>query len=101
MIAYKLFRVMKDGSIASLFINKTARHTFNIWIDAENHPTKGYSERFGWHCCKSPHAPHLSMTGRAWYKVDIEDFESIKRPASQGNKWYIAKRIKILDHYEN
>ena len=96
MIAYKLFRVRKDGSIGSLFINKTRRLPTHIWMESENIPTKGYAERPGWHCCEKPQAPHLSMRGRRWFKVEIKDFYTMERPASQGGTWYIAKNIQIL-----
>jgi len=97
MITYKLFREMKDGNIASLFINKKDRHPIGKWLEAENHPTKGYSERFGWHSCEKPIAPHLSKEKRAWFKVEIDEYEEMKRPNSQGGKWFISKKIKILE----
>jgi hypothetical protein len=96
MKAYKLFRVLKNGSIASLFINKNIRHQIGVWLEAEDHPTKGYARRWGWHSVEKPVAPHLSMKGRAWFEVEIEDFDRIKRPLSQGAQWYISKRIKII-----
>ncbi|MEI6186911.1 MAG: hypothetical protein WCP46_00215 [Alphaproteobacteria bacterium] len=96
MIAYKLFREMKDGKIASLFINKRARYRTNVWLTAENHPTKGFKERYGWHCTHAPDAPHLTKTGRVWYEVEIEEYDAVERPLSQGGIWYIANRIKIL-----
>ena len=97
MIAYKLFRVMKDGSISSLFINKRKRYEKNVWLIAEFIPTKGFAKRFGWHSTHSPYAPHLSMKGRVWFKVEIEDYDKIERPLSQGGTWYISKKLKILD----
>jgi hypothetical protein len=96
MITYKLFRVMKDGSIASLFINKNARHQMGVWLEAEDHPTKGYAHRFGWHSVAEPKAPHLSPYGRAWFKVEIEDYTILDKPLNQGAQWYISKRIKII-----
>lgn len=42
MIAYKLFRELKDGSISPLFINKKLRLKLNEWLTAESHPTKGF-----------------------------------------------------------
>ena len=47
MIAYKLFRVRRDGSLGSLFINKSAILPMNKWIVAEDHKTKGYKHRPG------------------------------------------------------
>ncbi len=100
MKAYKLFRVLKDGSISSLFINKTARLKTGTWLNAESYPTKGFSLRPHWHCTKKPEAPHLSLTGRAWYEVIIDDFEEMARPTAQGGMWYLANKIKILKEIE-
>jgi hypothetical protein len=95
MIAYKLFRQLKDGNITSLFINKTKRLPVGEWMIAEEHETKGFAYRPGWHCTHEPVAPHLSEKGRVWLKVEIEDYTEIKRPESQGGMWYLANKIKI------
>lgn len=100
MIAYKLFREMKDGSIAPLFINKRLRLKLNEWLNAESHPTKGFAYRPGWHCTEKPIAPHLSEKGRAWYRIEVEDFKRYNRPESQGGTWILANRIKILNKLE-
>lgn len=71
MIAYKLFRVRKDGSIGSLFINRRARLPVREWLQAQNVPTKGFKVREGWHCCPRPKAPHLSMKDRKWFMVEM------------------------------
>lgn len=97
MIAYKLCRQLKSGSVRSLFINKKTDLPFNIWLDAENHPTDGFKERPFWHCAAKPNAPHLSMKNRVWVKVEIEDFTEFQRPDTQGGLWYLAKRIKLLE----
>jgi hypothetical protein len=97
MVAYKLFRVLKDGSISSLFINKKRRLPLGIWLEAESFPTKGFAIRPYWHCTNSPEAPHLSMKNRGWFKVEMEDFEELSRPKSQGGLWYLAKKIKIIE----
>ena len=60
MIAYKLFKVRKDGSIGSLFINQKDRLQINTWLEAKPHRTKGFAFRPGWHALFSPSAPHLS-----------------------------------------
>lgn len=97
MLAYKLFRVLKDGSITSLFINKKEKLPTGKWIEAENHPTKGHKVRQGWHCLVKQEAPHLSMKNRKWFKVEIGgEYEIFDRPKSQGGKWILAKKIKIL-----
>ena len=96
MKAYKLLTVRKDGTIGPLFINRRLRVPIGKWIEAEDHPTKGYAHRPGWHCTNSPVAPHLSERDRRWYLVEIEDYVDIIRPASQGGTWYLAERMKVI-----
>ena len=97
MIAYKLFREMKDGTIKSLFIDKTKPLPLGVWLEAESHPTKGFAYRPGWHCTDKPYAPHLSMKGRVWHKVYVSDYEEYHRPANQGGVWLLAESIKIME----
>jgi hypothetical protein len=99
-MAYKLFRVRKDGTIGSLFINRSARHPVNEWLMAECHPTNGYAVRPYWHCTSAPEAPHLSTKGRKWYVVEIENYEVLQRPMNQGGLWYLAGRIKIISEIQ-
>jgi len=99
--AYKLFRLTKEGDLTSLFINKKRRLAVGEWMESENIPTKGFAVRPGWHCTAKPHAPHLKerlANGevRVWKEVEIEDYKEEIRPASQGGKWFLAKRIKII-----
>lgn len=96
MKAYKLFRKMKDGSIAPLFINKRLRLEKNEWYKSECHPTKGFAVRQGWHCCLKPEAPHLSTKGRVWCEVEIADYEYYNRPESQGGTWVLADELKVI-----
>ena len=97
MIAYKLFRQLKSNEISSLFINKTERLKYDEWLIAKSYPTKGFKERPFWHCTENPIAPHLSEKDRIWLKVKIEDYEIFNRPQHQGGKWFLAKKIKILN----
>jgi len=97
MIAYKLVRKMKDGTLASLFINKKDRLPIGKWIEAESHPTKGYKYRKGWHCLLKPEAPHLTEKGRTWVKVKIDNYEFFDRPESQGGRWVLAQKMKVLE----
>ena len=97
MIAYKLIRKLKDGSLSPLFINRTSRIPIGEWLIAEFHPIKGYKERKGWHCTMKPEAPHLSVKDRVWVKVELEDYEFYKRPESQGGMWVLGQRMKILN----
>lgn len=97
MVAYKLFRIRKNGTIGSLFINQRQIIPIGQWLTAEDHPTPGYAHRFGWHATTTPHAPHLSMKNRAWYKVEVNDDAPIlQRPASQGT-WVLAKHLKVIE----
>ena len=101
MIAYKLLRVRKDGSLGPLFINRRFRVPVGEWILYGCHPTRGFKIRPGWHCTSRPEAPHLSMKGRAWFEVEVEaDAERIDRPASQGGLWYLAKWMRIIKKVE-
>lgn len=95
MIAYKLLRKRKDGSLGPLFINQKQRIPIGEWLPAEDHPTKGYAHRPGWHCCLSPDAPHLSMKDRIWCRVDVREIYEHKRPKNQGGVWLIAHWMKV------
>lgn len=95
--AYKLLRVRKDGSLGPLFINRRQRIDLNQWLPAEDHPTKGYAHRPGWHASPQPEAPHLSSKGRQWYRVLLQGVKEEIRPASQGGTWLIARRMKVIE----
>ncbi len=97
MIAYKLLKKRKDGSLGPLFINRRQVIPIGVWLDAEDHPTKGYAHRPGWHSAEKPVAPHLSNRDRVWCMVDIEDYTELKRPESQGSRWFLSKRMKVLE----
>lgn len=96
MQAYKLLRVRRDGTIGSLFINRKRVLPVGEWMDAEEHQTKGFAFRPGWHAMAKPEAPHLSPKGRKWYRVQVSGVTKCHRPASQGGLWYLAKRMKIV-----
>lgn len=100
MRAYKLFKQRKDGTIGPLFIGTRQRIPIGVWLPAEDIPTKGFAHRPGWHVGREPSAPHLSTKGRVWYKVEIRDFISFKRPNSQGGEWLIAQNMKVLGPLE-
>ena len=100
MLAYKLFKERKDGSIGPLFINRKQRIPIGQWLEAEDVPTKGFAHRPGWHVGVYPEAPHLSEKGRVWYLVEIEDWYPFKRPKNQGGEWLIAKRMKVIERVD-
>lgn len=114
MVAYKLFRIRKrDKSIAPLFIGASSKLVLGEWLQAKNIPTKGYSIRPGWHCLKTPNAPHLSMENRYWFEVEIPDtilspsladtqevpvggYYEYPMPNKYGGIWLISGEIKII-----
>ncbi len=100
MKAYKLVRKMKDGSLSPLFINKRYRFKIGDWIEAEYFPTKGFACRKGFHCTFKPVAPHLSKNNRVWVEVEIQDYETYKRPENQGGLWCLAQKMKIIRELE-
>lgn len=97
MIGYKLFKIRKDGSMGPLFINPKLRIAVGVKYQAEDHKTKGYAHRPGWHVCSTQSAPHLSEKGRKWFKVEVDDYITLTRPASQGGIWYLAKYMTVIE----
>jgi len=89
-------RKRKNGTLGPLFINRKKVVQIGGWLQAESHPTKGFAFRPGWHITHKPEAPHLSMRGRVWAKVEIRDYKKIRRPESQGGLWFLAKQMKVL-----
>ena len=105
MIAYKLVRRRKDGSLGPLFIDKKFVYEPGAWLKASPHPTKGYKNRPGFHCCLKPHAPHIaggvindsrkSAKDRVWIEVLVGDYEIIERPDNQGGTWVLAQDMLV------
>ena len=101
MKAFKLLHQRKDGSLGPLFINASQRIPLFVWLEAENHPTKGFAERPGWHCCLAMKAPHLKMRlksgqKRVWCLVELAGkVTSYHRPRNQGGMWLLAERMKV------
>lgn len=97
-IGYKLFRKRKDGSYGPLFINKRQKLYIGIVYQAEEHNTKGFAFRPGWHICSKQDAPHLRQGGdRVWCKVEFTPLSEIIRPANQGGIWYLGSTMKIIE----
>lgn len=96
MIGYKLFRKRKDGSYGPLFINRKQKIELNITYLAEEHLTKGFAFRPGWHICKRPIAPHLSLEGRVWCKVEFDLKQVLSRPEHQGGIWYLGNSMRLI-----
>jgi hypothetical protein len=97
MIGYKLFRLRKDGTLGPLFINARQRVPVGVCLKAEDHPTKGFAHRPGWHITSAMHAPHLTIKGRVWARVLFSDYKRYQRPAHQGGLWYTANKMKVLE----
>jgi hypothetical protein len=98
VVAYKLLRIRRDGSLGPLFINPKQRIPIGANLKAEAHLTKGFAFRPGWHCCLKPIAPHLSTKGREWFKVEASGkLEFINRPKLQGGTWLLASRMKVIE----
>jgi len=98
MYGWKLFRRRKDGTLGPLFINCRQKLHIGVTYVAEEHPTKGFAFRPGWHVCSERSAPHLSKKGRVWARVQIEGWiNKHHRPASQGGLWFTAEKITILE----
>ncbi len=124
---YKLFGTRKSqpGKIFPLFIGAKVPTPMGEWIQAKNIPTKGFSNRPGWHVGMAPRADHLltkegkTAEGRVWAEAEIPadvDWQtradasptkdirdevptgghySFRRPARQGGEWKIAGAIKV------
>lgn len=101
MIAYKLVKRRKDGTIGPLYINAPLRIPVGEWLEAEDHPTKGFAHRPGWHCTFEPVAPHIKMKPeREWWIVEVAEYSTFDRPESQGGTWILADYIRFLEPLE-
>ncbi len=85
MKAYKLFRITKDGEIASLFINRKARYPTGVWLESEDHPTVGCMRRFA--CrnfqitttvdSKLSYTPCYNQYGKVELKYQTKTFKNV------------------------
>lgn len=96
MIAYKLLRVRKDGSLGSLYFDRRTPLELGVWLLARQHFRRGFTPRVGWHALLRPWAPHLSAKGRRWYRVELENVETLERPTAQGGTWLIGQAMFIV-----
>ena len=95
-IAYKVLRVRRDGSLGPLFINRNLVVPIGAWLESEDHPTPGFAHRPGFHVAPKPFAPHLSLKGRVWMRVEVANYRKLWRPQFQGGAWLLAKRMRVL-----
>jgi hypothetical protein len=102
LVAYKLMRRRKDGSLGPLYINRSQRIPMGRWLRAQTHPTNGFAIRHGWHACLTPEAPHLVVNEeRVWAKVEVRGFHYFQRPIREGGTWVLAKQMRVLELIEN
>ena len=106
-LAYKLFRLRKDGTLGSLFVNRNAVLPMGVWLNASgSYPHPRLALRPGWHCCGEMRAPHIKMRlkngeQRVWARVIMSPgARPDKRPESQGGLWWLAPRIQILEIFK-
>jgi hypothetical protein len=105
--AYKLFKLRANGTLGPLFINARQVIPVGQWLDAEDHQTKGFAHRPGWHCTSAPHAPHLALhpksgPRRVWCLVEIAGrVKRYDRPLIQGGAWFLAPRMRVVEVLTN
>ncbi len=97
MRAWKLMRLRQDGTIGPLFMNATQRVPVGKWLWAEDHERAGFKHRPGWHAMPRRHAPHLTMKGRVWCRVELKHVEEFDKPEAQGGRWLLARRMRVLE----
>lgn len=101
---WKLFKLRRNGTLGPLFINARQVVPIGQWLQAEDHPTKGFAHRPGWHACFKPEAPHLSENPksgprRVWARCEAEGIRTYDRPESQGGAWVLAERLRVVEIY--
>lgn len=82
--AYKLLATKRSrpGEYFATQINTAAPIRVGEWIPAENHPTKGFAARPGWHAGLLPLAPQMRAKSgmrrpdRVWAEVELPDDRS-------------------------
>lgn len=103
---YKLFKLRANGTLGPLFINARQVVPVGEWLPAEDHPTKGFAHRPGWHACLQPVAPHLSEAPksgprRVWMQIEMTGCRFYDRPESQGGTWVLADAIRVIGPVED
>lgn len=102
-IAWKIFRLRRDGSLGPLFVERDRIIPIGEWLDATlDIIPKGLSTRPGWHCASTV-PPHIKLgrlaSGevRVLARVEIRDFELHYRPEAQGGLWFTSRWLKVLE----
>lgn len=95
---FKLFRRRRNGTLGPLFINRKQVVPVGVWLTAEDHPTKGFAHRPGWHATTEQNAPHLRQGGdRVWARVELRGCRTFNRPQSQGGTWVLASELRVVE----
>lgn len=100
MIAYKLVRKTRTGSLHPLFINRNMTYEIGQTCIAENHKKAGFSERPGFHCVPLPTAPHLKMNlssgeKRVWVRVSVNGYEMHNNVVHKDSLWILANEMTV------
>lgn len=107
MIAYKLLRLRRDGTLGPLFVGRSTVIPVAVRQYARyDLPHPGLAHRPGFHCTAIPFAPHIAMRltngeQRVWCAVDIYDYDTHRRPMSQGGIWYTAENMTVFEVLDN
>lgn len=108
---YKLFESDKSGNLYPLFIDSRNIVPVGKWIPAENHPTKGFAPRPGWHVGLIPDAPWLKKADgsygsrrfkhgqRVWCEVEYLDEIDYQAEAEATKKKCFTDRIPVNGCY--
>lgn len=102
MKAYKIFKkdqktgLFKPAQVPMRSLSVEGYET-GVWYEAEDAQPKELKNRVGFHCARKPSVPHIKIIpGKVvWVEVEIDDYELINRPESQGGIWYLARFLKI------
>ena len=88
-VGYKLFEMNPEGKLFPLFIGKNIETKLGEWIPAEFIPTKGFSQRFGWHLGLVPDSPWL----KSYDGTDVGCYKS-----QRSKKW---KRVWCIVEFND
>lgn len=103
---YKLFRLRKDGTLGTLFVDRSLVIPVDEWMPAKDlsvmAQSLGLKARPGWHATLTPYAPHLKLNlasgeKRVWVNVALRDTTLYDKPESQGGTWVLANELKVLN----
>jgi hypothetical protein len=97
--------VRRDGTLGSLFINRRQVIPVGVWLEAEDHKTKGFAHRPGWHTTPTTDT-HLALSAkghkrRVWAQVEIMDYRQLDyRCGDVVTVWYLAEWMRVVKIFE-